>query len=74
MSISDQLKEAFDVISSLTTMTRDEFADEYRNGGMDRIDQLLAEAKVPPWEGVCTSGGRDGSKTPVCAGVQTSSP
>ena len=50
MSISDQLKEAFEIISSLTTMTRDEFADEYRKGGMERVNQLLAEAQVPPWE------------------------
>lgn len=50
MSISDKLKEAFEIISSLTTMNRDEFTEEFLRGGMERVNQLLAEAQVPPWE------------------------
>lgn len=50
MSISDQLEEAFKTICTLTTMTREEFACEFLKGGMERVDQLVAEAQVLPWE------------------------
>jgi hypothetical protein len=50
MSISDQLKEAFEIISSLTTMNREEFNEEFLKGGMDRVNQLVADAQVSPWE------------------------
>jgi hypothetical protein len=50
MSISDQLKEAFEIISNLTTMSRDEFTKEFQQGGMERVNQLVTEAQVPPWE------------------------
>jgi uncharacterized protein YjgD (DUF1641 family) len=50
MSISDQLKEAFEILTSVTTMSRDEFTEEFLKGGMERVNQLVAEAQVPPWD------------------------
>ena|ERR1700733_459809 len=46
---AQELKEAFAALSKTTAISLDEFAHEYKTGGVQRIRELVAWSLVPPW-------------------------